>query len=478
MSRRSASWFARELAHRCSTLRRRRARAGALLAVLALVVAACGPDEVAFRTRSASGEAGQQPAAADAAVTQGGLLPAAGGTGAGDTTAGGGDGGPAAPGGDGGAAPADVPPASGEPIRLGTILPLQGGERDFGEPILRTTQAFIDELNARGGMLGRPLELVAYHACLLCQGDALTAARRLVEQDRVFALVNTYPMVVAFQPVIPYLVEQGVPLIQGGSFSQTSDALSPVNFATAPSGLFYGRWIPVTAARTAGIRRVAIAYLDVPTETNGLPILRRELAAEGVEVVAEASVEAAEEAVTNMDSIVTRFRAAGADGVIALDPAVLIFGRLAARRQNWGAAWVGPAAWSSLVETGCGRTCDGNVYTETGGLSFVDRDSPQMQQYLDTMRRRYPAGELTGHTLAAWVGMQLLVEGMTRAGEVGQPAFLDALHTIRNLDLGTTSPLTFTPDRHLGGSATVLIHLQDGRFVRIGEPHSHGEAAP
>lgn len=479
MSRRSASWFARKLAHEC-TLRRGRARAGALLGVLALVVAACGPDEVAFSTRSASGGAGQQQSATagDPTVTQGGLLPAVGAPAAGDAGSAGGDTGAGEGGGGGAGAPGDVPPASGEPIRLGTILPLQGGERDFGEPILRTTQAFIDELNARGGMLGRPLELVAYHACLLCQGDALTAARRLVEQDGVFALVNTYPMVVAFQPVIPYLVEQGVPLIQGGSFAQTSDALSPVNFATAPSGLFYGRWIPVTAARTAGIRRVAIAYLDVPTETNGLPILRRELAAEGVEVVDEASMEAAEEAVTNMDSIVTRFRAAGADGVIALNPAVLIFGRLAARRQSWGAAWVGPAAWSSLVETGCGHTCDGNVYTETGGLSFVDRDSPQMQQYLDTMRRRYPAGEITGHTLAAWAGMQLLIEGVMRAGEVDQPAFLDALHTIRNLDLGTTSPLTFTPDRHLGGSATVLIHLEGGRFVRLGDPHSHGEASP
>src|SRR3989442_858534 len=31
-------------------------------------------------------------------------------------------------------------------LKLGTLLPLQGGQRDIGEPVLRTTQAFIDEV--------------------------------------------------------------------------------------------------------------------------------------------------------------------------------------------------------------------------------------------------------------------------------------------------------------------------------------------
>lgn len=458
-----------------------------LLLAGALVGAACGGSEVEFATRAASDDGSITAAQETVPSQQGGLLPTGDSpeveTGANVAPPSGDNAGGNTPttagrsgqrGGDEGGEAA----ASGEPIKLGTVLPLQGGERDFGEPILRTTQAFIDELNARGGVNGRPLELIAYNACLLCEDEALTAAKRLVEEDGVFALVNTYVMVVAFQPVIPYLVEQNVPLIQGGSFSQTSDALAPINFATAPSGLFYGRWLSVTAKETAGITRVGIALLDVPSETNGLPLLRRELARVGIEIVGEARVDAAEEAVTNMDSIVTQFRAAGADGVIALDPAVLIFGRLAAKRQNWDVPWVGPAAWSILVETGCGRTCDGNVYTETGGLSFTDRDSPQMRQFLDTMNRRYPGGQVTGHTLAAWVGMQLLVEGIVRSGGDDATAFIQAIEGIENLDLGTTGPLTFSPDKHLGGSVTVLIGLEDGKFKRLSEPHSYGLAEP
>lgn len=381
----------------------------------------------------------------------------------------------------GGPEAADGPAGPPPVIRLGTVLPLQGGERDFGEPLLRTTQAYIDEINAAGGIAalgGATYELVAYHACLVCQDEALQAARRLVEADGVFALVNTVPMVVAFQSVIPYLVDRGVPLIQGGAENQVSDALSPVNFATSPPGAFYGKLIPAMAGEHSGMTRVGIVYLDVPSEANGIPTLRRELERAGMTVVRTEAVEAAEEAVTNMDGVVTRMRAAGADGIVATNPVLLIFGRLAADRQRYGVPWVGPAAWSALVEEACGRICDDVVLTDSGGLAWVGADTPQMRQYDEVLTRRYPGAERTGHTLAAWVGMQVVTEALTRAGAIDRAAFLAALEGFRDVDLGTTSPLTFTPDRHLGGSATVLLRLSDGRFTPVGGFVSYGEVSP
>lgn len=438
-------------------------RTALVLAAGALLAAACGStDVVAFDTATASGAQG---AVISAPTENGGLLPTtspgASSTGASASASGGSEG----------------AGSTHDPIKLGTILPLQGGERDFGEPVLRTTQAYIDELNLRGGVNGHPLQLIAYNACLLCQSEALTAARRLVEQDKVFAFVNTYVMVVPFQSVLPYLVEKGVPVVQGGSFDQTDDALSPVNFATAPSGRFFGRLIPETLKRHTTSRAVGIAYLDVPSEKNGLPLLRKELARVGIRVADEEQIEAAEDAVTNMDAVVTRMRAAGADGIIALDPAILIFGRLAAKRQGFNVPMVGPAAWSTLVEDGCGATCDDLVITDTAGLSYIDRDSPQMRQFLDVMRNRYPGGQLTGHTLAAWVGMQLTTYVLDQTGP-DRRRFLAAMESIRNLDLGTTSPLSFTPDRHLGGSTTTLLKLKDGRYYAFQRSVDYGMAQP
>jgi ABC-type branched-subunit amino acid transport system substrate-binding protein len=367
-------------------------------------------------------------------------------------------------------------PAAGAPIKLGIVLPLQGGQRAFGEPVLRTTQAYIDELNAHGGVNGAPIELVSYNACLVCQDEALQAVRRLVEEDDVFAIVNTYVMVVAFQPVIPYLVQKGVPLIQGGSEAQTSDALSPINFATAPPGAFYANFLPAMATDYVHATRIGITYLDVPSEANGVPILRQQLAARGVEVVDEEPVGAAEDAVTNMDAIVTKMRANGAQAVLATNPVLVIYGRLAADRQGWAVQWFGPAAWSRLVEDSCGVTCDDLVLTETAGLSWVERDTPQMREYRDALARRYPGGELSGHTLAAWVGMQLTVEALRRSGP-DRAAFIATIESFANLDLGTTSPLTFSPDRHLGGTLSTLLRLKGGKYVAASEPVTYGEAA-
>jgi ABC-type branched-subunit amino acid transport system substrate-binding protein len=443
-------------------MRRRAARRGraVFLATLVLVAACSHGTSIEFETRA---RLTPKPAASTVATTVptevGGLL-GGGGTGSAQGSTGG-EGGNAA--------------AAGAPIKLGIVLPLQGGQRAFGEPVLRATQAYIDELNSVGGVNGSRLQLISYNACLLCQDESLQAVRRLVEQDGVFAIVNTYVMVVAFQSVIPYLVQHGVPLVQGGAENQTSDALSPINFATAPPGLFYANLLPAMATDYVHAAKIGITYLDVPSEANGIPILRRQFEARGVEVVDVEPIGAAEDAVTNMDGAVTKMRAAGAQAVLATNPVLVIYGRLAADRQGWDVSWFGPAAWSRLVEDSCGVTCDDLVLTDTAGLSWVERDTPQMHQYVDTMRRRFPGGELTGHTLAAWVGMQLTVEALRRSGP-DQAAFLRTMESFQNLDLGTTSPLTFNPDRHLGGTLTTLLRLKGGHYYAATEPVTYGEA--
>lgn len=366
--------------------------------------------------------------------------------------------------------PGIAPSSHGGVLTLGTVLPLEGGDRDWGVPVLRTTQAYIDELNARGGVDGYQLKLIAYNACLTCQDDALTAVRHLVEQDHVFAIVNTYVMVVAFQSVIPYLQQHDVPLIQGASEAQDNDALSPINFVTAPPGQFYVHFLAQMVAKYSDLKKVAIAYLNVPTESHGLPQIEAALRAAGVEVVDTASVAAEEQAATNMDALVTRFRSKGAQGVLATNPVLLVFGRLAAARQGWNAPWVGEAAWSFLVPQTCGTTCDNLILTETAGLSFTAVHTPQMQQFIGVMHRRYPGGSITGHTLAAWVGMQLFTQIFAEVGRPDRSAFFDKLNHTTNLDLGTTSPLTFTPDRHMGGTATTLLRLRNGSYVAASGP--------
>jgi hypothetical protein len=49
---------------------------------------------------------------------------------------------------------------------------------------------------------------------------------------------------------------------------------------------------------------------------------------------------------------------------------------------------------------------------------------------------------------------------------------------VRNLDLGTTAPLRFGPDRHMGATASVILRITDGKYEAASGPVSYGEAEP
>jgi ABC-type branched-subunit amino acid transport system substrate-binding protein len=51
-------------------------------------------------------------------------------------------------------------PASGEPILIGTIQPMTGPYAAFGVKFYRAYNLAADEINAAGGIKGRPIQIV------------------------------------------------------------------------------------------------------------------------------------------------------------------------------------------------------------------------------------------------------------------------------------------------------------------------------
>jgi branched-chain amino acid transport system substrate-binding protein len=75
-------------------------------------------------------------------------------------------------------------------IKVGMPMPLSGPPALFGEPATKGAQMFVDEINAKGGVLGRKLELITRDS----KGDANEAvrqARELILKDNVDFLVGT-----------------------------------------------------------------------------------------------------------------------------------------------------------------------------------------------------------------------------------------------------------------------------------------------
>lgn len=77
-----------------------------------------------------------------------------------------------------------------EPIKVGYLAALTGDYAAYGQAEVNTAKFVVDDLNKAGGVLGRPLELVVYDTKTRNE-DAVNAVRRMIENDKVVAILGT-----------------------------------------------------------------------------------------------------------------------------------------------------------------------------------------------------------------------------------------------------------------------------------------------
>jgi urea transport system substrate-binding protein len=89
-----------------------------------------------------------------------------------------------------GACVASAPGArSAEPIRIGAVLPFSGGVELYGAQAKLGLDLAAKEINAGGGILGRPVEVI-YEDDKTDPDAAVQATRKLIERDGVLAVVG------------------------------------------------------------------------------------------------------------------------------------------------------------------------------------------------------------------------------------------------------------------------------------------------
>ena len=87
-----------------------------------------------------------------------------------------------------------VPPrawAQPAPIKLGTLTPLTGAGGSYGPSMRKAMEFVAGEINAAGGVLGRQIQLVSEDDQTSPEA-AVRAARKLIDVDRVVAIMGTW----------------------------------------------------------------------------------------------------------------------------------------------------------------------------------------------------------------------------------------------------------------------------------------------
>ncbi len=204
------------------------------------------------------------------------------------------------------------PVNSAEPIKLGGLLETSGFIASLGNPGLEGARLAVEQINAAGGINGRPIELVNVNS----ESDetkSVTAAKRLIEQENVLAIVGPMSSGSNFA-VIDTVQRARVPLMANGA--SRAIVLPPdqkrwIFLAPLTDVLVQGKMLEHMKKR--GITKIALLNSDVAFGTSGREQLERLAPAQGIRVVIQQTGGNTDQDLTPQ---LTRIRSSDADATV------------------------------------------------------------------------------------------------------------------------------------------------------------------
>ncbi len=197
-----------------------------------------------------------------------------------------------------------------EPIRIGVSTSLTGSLANFGVLQRNGMQMWADDLNDRGELLGRPVQLIVYD-------DGSSAARvsalyeQLIAQDKVDFLISPYSSnltlaaaAVAERYGVPMVSVASSPNIWNQGYKNVFGLYAPANANMDPV---------IDLAKQHRLTTIALIYMEDDFPRYVADGVRAKAAADGMTVVVDQSYS---NDLTVMPALAKRVAAANADVVI------------------------------------------------------------------------------------------------------------------------------------------------------------------
>lgn len=355
--------------------------------------------------------------------------------------------------------------------KIGAVFSVTGRASFLGDPEKKTAEMVVDQINAAGGINGKPIKLIVYDD----EGDATKCnlhAKKLIEQDNVLAVIG--PSISGLSlAVIPVFEQNQTPLIScAASFKivHNSDTGKPYPwvFKTPQSDSMAVEAI-YTHLQAKGINKIAIMSVTSGFGASGRQELLRLAPQYGMDVIADEKYDPKD---TDMTAQLTKIK--------GLDPQAIV---------NWS---IGPTQvtvvrnWRDLgmeaipfyqshgfgsrknIELAAGAA--EGVFCPLGACNIAELlpDShPQKAvttQYAKDYQAKYnePLSSFGGH---AWDAMHLLADALKEAG-ADKTKIRDHLENKKNF-VGQHGVFNFSPEDHNGltKAAFQMVVVKDGDWA-------------
>ncbi len=354
-----------------------------------------------------------------------------------------------------------------DPIKVGSVLSVTGPAAFLGDPELKTLQLYVDELNKKGGVLGRPLQLVHYDD----GSDANKAnsfAKRLIEDDKVDVLIGG-TTTGATMSMVPLVERAGLPFISLAGAVVIVEPVKKWVFKTPHTDRMAAEKV-FEDMKKRGISKVALLAETSGFGQSGKKETEGVAAKYGITLVASETYGPKD---TDMSPQLTKIK--NAPGV----QAVFIFGlgqgpaiatknvkQLGISLPLYHAHGVASEEFLKLAGPAAeGVRLPAAALLVADKLDNKDPQKPVVTEYARAFQARWKTdvSSFGGH---AYDGLMLTVDAIKRANSVDKAKVRDALEATKGY-VGTSGKVTMSASDHMGLdlSAFRMLEVKSGDWT-------------
>jgi branched-chain amino acid transport system substrate-binding protein len=326
-------------------------------------------------------------------------------------------------------------------------------------------EAYFGYVNAMGGVNGRKI-LSQYYDDGYKPQNAVANTKRLVEQDKVFAIVASQGTG-AVMATVKYLTQNKVPLIfpfQGVPITGQKDIFT--SFTPYPN---QSELVITWLVKVKGFKRIGILYQDDSYGYTFRDPGQNALKRLGLKW---AAAESYKRGATDLSAQVAKLSQADLDAclLVATPPPGAAFLK-EAHKQGWSKTKIissGPLTDEKYINL------SGGVGEGVWGLSLwpdpVHSNDPAVVEYREIVEKYGKDRDKTPnrYSLFGYFYAKLAVEGIKRAGKnLTRESYIAALEGIKGWKNGMIPPVSFSATDHLAQDSGFMVEVQKSIFRPI-----------
>lgn len=348
-------------------------------------------------------------------------------------------------------------------IVIGMSNALSGPASGLGTQLKAGATAYIDKVNAAGGVHGRKIRLISYDDGYEPEQTA-AMTRKLIEQDKVFALFG-YVGTPTSTAAVPFASKAGVPYIApftGAEFLR--NPVNPIIFNVRASYFNETEGMVERLTKDLGVKKIGVFIQDDAYGNAGKAGVNRALNKLGLTLDGEGKYT---RNTVDVDAGLAALKAANPEAVVMVGTykACAEFVKKAKASgftpKFLNVSFVGT---SNFIKE-AGRAGEGVYITQVMPSPFDDT-AALVKQYQAAMKKADKKSEFDFTSLEGYADAVVLVEALDKAGSnLTRPSFLSAFEGL-NIDLGGLK-VAYGPADHQGSKLVFYTVVKDGKAIPI-----------